>query len=195
MATSETPTGRRVTRILEGAAGLSRAQVLEQLAPVVYDELRTLAAAQLRRERPDHSLQPTALVHEAYLRMRGDDRVLWEDRRHFFRAAARAMRRILIEHARRRGRQKRGGGRVRVSANALAAPTWDDPDHLLALDEALRRLEGQDPRSAEVVQLRYFGGLSVRETAEALGMSERTVKREWAFARAWLRNALEPRED
>jgi RNA polymerase sigma factor (TIGR02999 family) len=190
MPTQDTPSRHRVTRILDGAAGLTREQVLERLAPVVYDELRTLAAAHLRRERPDHSLQPTALVHEAYLRLVGGEHAPWEDRGHFFRAAARAMRRILIEQARRRGRQKRGGGRVRVSLDVPLASTWDDPDRMLALDEALRRLEGQDPRSAEVVQLRYFGGLSVRETAEALGTSERTVKREWTFARAWLRNAL-----
>lgn len=195
MTTLDTPTRGRVTRILDNAAGLSRAEVLEQLAPVVYDELRTLAAAHLRRERPDHSLQPTALVHEAYLRMMGGGHTPWEDRGHFFRAAARAMRRILIDHARKRGRQKRGGGRVQISASQLGPATWDDPDRLLALDEALRRLEEQDARSAEVVQLRYFAGLSVQETAEALGLSERTVKREWTFARAWLRTALGVRSE
>lgn len=194
MTRADTPSAHRVTRILDGARGLSREEVLERLVPVVYAELRVLAAAHLRGERPDHSLQPTALVHEAYLRLAADDRTPWQDRSHFFRAAARAMRRILIEHARRRGRKKRGGGRHRVSLGAVGAPSWDEPEDLLALDEALRRLEQRDPRSAEVVQLRYFGGFSVPETAEALGISERTVNREWTFARAWLRAALEKGE-
>ena len=195
MKTQDTPSRHDVTRILGDADGLSRGQVFARLAPVVYDELRMLAAAQLRRERSGHSLQPTALVNEAYLRLVGTHHPPWEDRGHFFRAAAEAMRRILIEHARKRSRHKRGGGRVRVSLSAVGAPSWDEPEHVLALDEALRRLEEQDPRSAEVVQLRYFGGLSIQETAEALGTSERTVKREWAFARAWLRNALRERDD
>lgn len=190
MISDDSGARHRVTHILEGAAGMTREQVLAQLAPIVYDELRILAAAQLRRERPGNSLQPTALVHEAYLRLVGDDRSPWEDRAHFFRAAAQAMRRILIDKARARGRQKRGGGRVRVSLEGVGAPIWDDSDRVLALDEALQRLEEQDPRSAEVVQLRYFGGLSVHETAHALGLSERTVKREWTFARAWLWSAL-----
>lgn len=190
MSGDPSSTRGQVTRILDEAPRMTREQVLARLAPVVYDELRALAAAQLRCERPDHSLQPTALVHEAYLRLGGGERARWEDRSHFFRAAALTMRRILIEHARRRGRQKRGGGRVRVSLERVGASAWDDSDGVLALDEALRRLEKQDSRSAEVVQLRYFGGLSVRETADALGISERTVKREWTFARAWLWNAL-----
>jgi len=180
----------RVTRILEASGGMTRERVLAELAPVVYDELRVMAAAQMRRERPDHSLQPTGLVHEAYLRLVGDDRTPWEDRAHFFRAAAQAMRRILVDRARARGRQKRGGGRVRVPLEGANASILDDSNRILALDEALQRLEEQDPRSAEVVQLRYFGGLSTHETANALGVSERTVKREWAFARAWLLNSL-----
>ena len=195
MTTSETRTRDDVTRILDGAGDLSRQQVLERLVPVVYDELRTLAAAHLRRERSDHTLQPTALVNEAYLRLVGAHHPPWQDRGHFFRAAAEAMRRILIEHARKRSRQKRGGGRVRVSLSDVGPASWDEPEHVLALDEALRRLEEQDPRSAEVVQLRYFGGLSVQETAEALGLSERTVKREWTFARAWLHDALREEDD
>ena len=154
-----------------------------------------LAAAHLRGERSDHSLQPTALVNVAYLRLVGTHHPPWEDRAHFFRAAAEAMRRILIDHARKRSRKKRGGGRVQVSLSAVGPASWDEPDHVLALDAALRRLEEQDPRSAEVVQLRYFGGLSVQETAEALGLSERTVKREWAFARVWLHDALREEAD
>lgn len=186
----ETPSRDRVTRILEQAQGLSRREVLERLAPIVYDELRLLAAAQLRRERDDHTLQPTALVNEAYVRLLRSDRPAWNDRSHFFRAAARAMRRILVDHARKRARLKRGGAPVRVSLDQIGPSSWDEPETMLALDQALRRLEEQDPRSAEVVQLRYFGGLSVAQTAEALDVSERTVKREWTFARAWLRDAL-----
>ena len=195
MKTQETPSRHDVTRILEGAEGLSREQVFAQLAPVVYDELRMLAAAHLRREDSGHSLQPTALVNEAYLRLVGAYAPPWDDRGHFFRAAAEAMRRILIEHARKRSRHKRGGGRVQVSLSAVGPASWDEPEQVLALDEALRRLEEQDPRSAEVVQLRYFGGLSVQETAEALGVSERTVKREWTFARVWLHDALREGDD
>ena len=184
-----------VTRILDEAEGLSRAELLEQLAPVVYEELKLLAAARLRGERPDHSLQTTALVNEAYIRLAGDRRTPWDDRGHFFRAAAEAMRRILIEHARKRARVKRGGGRVRVPLTDALAQSWDHPDEILALDEAIRRLEEQDPRSADVVQLRFFAGLSIEETAEALGLSERTVKREWTFARAWLHDALSEGDD
>ena len=190
MATQDTPTRHTVTRILDGAEGLSRQQVFAQLAPVVYAELRMLAAAQLRGERSGHTLQPTALVSEAYMRLVGPDRPAWEDRGHFFRAAADAMRRILIDHARKRSSKKRGGGRVRVSLSGLGPTSWDEPERVLALHDALLRLEQQDPRSAEVVQLRYFGGLSVLETAEALGVSERTVNREWTFARVWLHDAL-----
>lgn len=180
----------RVTRILADAGESSRQEVLNRLAPVVYDELHMLAAAQLRREREGHTLQPTALVNEAYVRLLASDRPAWNDRSHFFRAAAQAMRRILIDHARKRASLKRGGDAIAVSLDRIGAPSWDEPETLLALDEALSRLEEQDPRSAEVVQLRYFAGLSVAQTAEALDVSERTVKREWTFARAWLREAL-----
>ena len=195
MSDSDPVTRHDVTRILDGAGDLSRQQVLERLVPVVYDELRTLAAAHLRRERTDHTLQPTDLVNEAYLRLVGARHPPWQDRGHFFRAAAEAMRRVLIEHARKRSRQKRGGGRVQVSLSAVGPTSWDEPEQMLAVDEALRRLEEQDPRSAEVVQLRYFGGLSVQETADALELSERTVRREWVFARAWLQDALPEGDD
>ena len=187
---TETPTRTRIGRILDASDGLSRREVLERLAPVVYDELRVLAAAQLRWERPDHTLQPTALVNEAYVRLLGDERPPWTDRSHFFRAAARAMRRILTDHARKRRSLKRGGEPIRVSLDQIGPPSWDEPEKMLALDDALLRLEKRDPRAAEVVQLRYFAGMSVAETAEALDVSERTVKREWTVARAWLRNAL-----
>jgi len=171
--------------------GADRDTAMQRLVPLVYDELRVLARAQLRHERPDHSLQPTALVHEAYLRLLGATPSGFNDRQHFFRAAAQAMRRILVEHARARTRQKRGGARVRVDLSGLDLAHDPDPDQLLALDEAIRRLEEQDPEAAEVVRLRFFAGLSVEETARATGLSERTVKREWAFARAWLFAALD----
>jgi RNA polymerase sigma factor (TIGR02999 family) len=146
----------------------------------------------LRSERPDHSLQATALVHEAYLRLLGGDTAAaWNDRTHFMVAAAEAMRRILVDHARGRGREKRGGGAAHIElSDANAAYALDDDD-VLALDEVLPRLEALDARTADVVRLRYFVGLSVAETANALGVSERTVKREWAFARAWLFRALQ----
>lgn len=179
-----------ITQALEAMRGQSRDAAIGRLLPLVYDELRSLARAHLRGERPEHTLQPTALVHEAYLRLLGDTRPAWNDRQHFFRAAAEAMRRILIEHARMRSRAKRGGNPVRVELDGLAAPGDDDPDRLLALDEAFRRLESQDPQAADIVRLRFFAGLSVAETAEVTGLSERTVKREWAFARAWLHGAL-----
>ncbi len=179
-----------VTRILSGANALSREEALERLLPLVYDELRELARRRLQRERPDHTLQATALVHEAYIRLVGWDSRPWSDRAHFYRAAAEAMRRILIEHARGRGRAKRGGDRVRVDLEHANLSTWQDPDELLALDEALRRLKDRDPRAAEIVQLRFFAGLSVEETAKALEVSVRTVHREWKFVKAWLFRAL-----
>ena len=184
-----------VTRILSGKDRLSREEALEQLLPVVYDELRALAGARLRHERPDHSLQATALVHEAYIRLVGWEQQSWIDRAHFYRAAAEAMRRILIDHARGRARGKRGGGRVRVDLEDANLATWDDPDDVLALDEALHRLMEQDPRAAEIVQLRFFAGLSVEETAKALELSIRTVHREWKFARTWLFRALGDADD
>jgi len=187
---ARTPARTRIGRVLEDAEGLSRREVLDRLAPIVYDELRLLAAAHLRKERPDHTLQPTALVHEAYARLMDDARPPWIDRPHFFRTAARAMRRVLIEHARKRRSLKRGGEPVRVSLDQVGPSSWDEPEILLALDEALLRLEKKDARAAEVVQLRYFAGLSVAETAEVLDVSVRTVKREWSFAQAWLRKAL-----
>lgn len=184
------PAMSEITDVLTTLRHADRASALERILPLVYDELRVLARAHLRHERPDHSLRATALVHEAYLRLLGDHRPAWNDRRHFFRAAAEAMRRILIEHARRRGRVKRGGGRVRVALESADLAAEQDLEDLLALDDAFRRLDKQDPRAADVVRLRFFAGLSVAETAEALDLSERTVKREWTFARAWLYDAL-----
>lgn len=161
-------------------------QSVDSLLPVVYQELRRLAAAYIRRERPGHTLQPTALVHEAYLRLMKDRPDRWQNRAHFCAIAARAMRQILIERARARGAQKRGGGGPRVTLEeALVAGEAPSVD-LLALDEALQRLAALDPMHARLVELRFFGGLTVEETAEALDMSPATVKRHWSAARAWL---------
>jgi RNA polymerase sigma factor (TIGR02999 family) len=165
-----------------------------ELLPLVYDELRRLAAARLAREAPGQSLDATALVHEAYLRLVGDGpEPPWDGRGHFFAAAAEAMRRILVEAARRRGRQKRGGGRARLDLDpaALAAP--EASDDLLDLDGALDRLAAAEPRAAELVKLRVFAGLTVRQAADALGISPRTADNDWAYARAWL--LVELRED
>ncbi len=183
-------TGGDITRVLAELREAGREQALDRLVPLVYAELRAMAAAHLRNERAGHSLQATALVHEAYLRLAGDELPAWSNRAHFFHAAAEAMRRILIEHARSRGRAKRGGKRVQVSLAGLDLAADHDPEEILALDDAICRLERQDPTAAEVVRLRFFAGLSVEETARALDLSERTVKREWAFARAWLYRVL-----
>jgi RNA polymerase sigma factor (TIGR02999 family) len=188
---SAPPPRGEVTRILDEIGAGDRREAFERLLPLVYDELRGLAKARLAHERPDHSLQATALVHEAYLRMLAGRGPSWNDRRHFYYAAAQAMRRILIEHARKRGRLKRGGGRVQVTMDDLQVGHGLPLEDMLALDEALARLDERDPRMAEVVHLRFFAGLSVEETAAALEVSERTVKREWAVARAWLYEALD----
>ena len=158
----------------------------ERLWPVVYAELRTLAAAQVARERPGQTLDPTALVHEAYLRLVGGQTREWAGRGHFFSAAAEAMRRILVDAARRKGRLRHGGGRSRVELDPAggAAPAADDD--LVALSEALDRLEAEQPEAAAVVKLRYFAGLTAEEAAAALGVSLRTANRHWAYAKAWL---------
>src|SRR5262249_49467903 len=179
-----------VTRILSAIeAGDPRAAA--ELLPLVYDELRRLAAAHLAAERPGQTLQPTALVHEAYLRLVGDGQPrAWNGHGHFFGAAAGAMRRTLVDSAGRRARQRRGGERARVGLEAAdpAAPALDEG--LLDLDEALTRLAVADPAAAELVKLRYFAGLSIPQAAEALGIGARSADRLWAYARAWLRDAL-----
>ncbi len=177
-----------ITRILE-AVEAGNAVAAEALLPLVYNELRRMAAGKMAGERGDHTLQPTALVHEAYLRVAGPDgkEVQWNSRAHFFSAVAEAMRRVLIESARRKSAKKRGGG-------ALDRATWDESkvaavgqdDEILAVNEALSALEDEDPELARVVKLRYFGGLTVDETASALESSPRTVNRQWKCARAWL---------
>ena len=161
----------------------------DDLLPAVYNELRRLAAAYLRRERPGQTLQATALVHEAYLRLAGAGRP-WTDRNHFLGIAARSMRQILVERARARGAQKRWGGMARVSLTDALVGGANDDAMLPALDEALSRLEKIDPEQARIVELRYFAGLGVEEAASALGMSPATLKRRWALARAWLFRAL-----
>jgi RNA polymerase sigma factor (TIGR02999 family) len=166
-------------------------QAAEQLVPLVYAELRRLAARKLAREKPGQTLQATALVHEAYLRLIGGEGGRdWNSRGHFFAAAAEAMRRILVDHARRKRRPKHGGDRKRLHLDALALPIEDRSHDLLALDEALTALAGQEPLKAELVKLRYFAGLSVEEAAACLGISPVTAKRHWAVARARLYAAL-----
>lgn len=164
---------------------------LQKLMPIVYEELRRLAGHYLRLERPNHTLQPTALVHEAFLRLVGQKEVIWQNRAHFFGIAAQMMRRILVDHARRRAAAKRDAG-LRVELTQPGAEeAFDREPELLALDEALTHLEALDPRQARIVELRFFGGLTVEETAEVTGVSARTVKREWRTARAWLRRELD----
>jgi RNA polymerase sigma factor (TIGR02999 family) len=161
---------------------------LARLMPLIYQELRRLAGHYLRAERAGHTLQPTALVHEAYLRLAGEDRADWQDRAHFMGVAARVMRRILVEYARGRATEKRGRGAVRLEIDALDPRTGATPlVEILVVDEVLLRLAELDPQQGRVVELRYFAGLTVEETAEALRISPRTVKRDWAMASAWLR--------
>lgn len=161
-----------------------------QLLPLVYDELRRLARARLSHERPGQTLQPTALVHEAFLRLVGTEDQRWDSRAHFFGAAARAMRQILIDRARRKAAEKHGGDRDRVDMDdseiAIAAPSID----LLALDEALDKLESQDARKAKIVELRYFAGFNEEETAKILGVTSRTIQREWRYIRTWLHREI-----
>ena len=180
-----------VTQILS-AIEQGDPRAAEQLLPLVYDELRKLAAQKLAQEKPGQTLEATALVHEAYLRLVDTQKVQhWNSRGHFFAAAAEAMRRILVENARRKESLKRGGGCVHQALDEedLAAP--EAPDDLLALDEALEQLTASDPQAADVVKLRYFAGLTIPQTAEILGVSPRTVNSLWAYARAWLLRKIE----
>ena len=166
-------------------------QSLDSLLPIVYQELRRLAAAYLRRERPGQTLQPTALVHEAYLRLLKDRPDRWQNRAHFCAIAAHSMRQILIERARARGAQTRGGAQPRVTLDEGLVAGGERSFDLVALDEALERLVAMDPEQARLVELRFFGGLTVEETADAMQISPATVKRHWAVARAWLARELE----
>jgi RNA polymerase sigma factor (TIGR02999 family) len=166
-------------------------QPADALLPIVYDELRRLAAAYLRRERPGQTLQPTALVHEAYLRLIKDRPGRWQNRAHFCAIAAHSMRQILIERARARGALKRGGAQARVTLDEGLVAGEPRAIDLVALDDALERLEQLDAEQARLVELRFFGGLTIEETAEAMGLSPATIKRHWTVARAWLARELE----
>jgi RNA polymerase sigma factor (TIGR02999 family) len=181
----EDSTKHEVTRLLAAMnAGDSRAS--GQLLDLVYAELRELASRKMAHEPPGHTLQPTALVHEAFLRLAGDHQAQWENRAHFFGAAGEAMRRILIERARRYGRIKHGGGRKRVDLPEHLVADESRSAELFALDEAIDRLEAFDKRKSDIVKLRYFVGMTIEETAEALCVSPATVKSDWAYTRAWL---------
>jgi RNA polymerase sigma factor (TIGR02999 family) len=184
-----------LTRILS-AIEQGDPHAAEQLLPLVYDELRKLAAAKMAQETPGQTLQATALVHEAYLRLVDQDHVQsWDNRGHFFAAAAEAMRRILVERALRKGRLKRGRGHKRVGLDELEITIHGPGDDLVALDEALTRLAQQHPEQAELVKLRYFAGFTVAEAARALGISSTTADRHWTYARAWLYRELAPDEE
>ena len=180
-----------VTHVLS-AIGQGDARAAGQLLPLVYEELRRLAAQRLAREAPGQTLDATALVHEAYLRLVGPaEGQHWDGRGHFFAAAAEAMRRILVENARRKRSRKHGGDRAREDLNQVQPARPEPREEVLALDEALTRLAATDPTAARLVELRYFAGLTLPEAAEALGVSARTAGRLWAFARAWLRREVE----
>jgi len=180
------PLDQDVTHLLiQWSKGDSAA--LDALVPLVYDELRGLAQLYLSREKPGHTLSSTALVHEAYLRLVKQKDVTWQNRAHFFAVAARMMRRILVDHARKHGYAKRGGGAMTLSLDETIAPAAPERElDLVALDDALEALAKLDERQSRMVELRFFGGLSIEETSEVLGVSAPTVKREWASARAWL---------
>ena len=179
----------RVTELLL-AWGSGDQAALDKLIPLVYDELRRLAKRYLRRERPNHTLQPTALVHEAYFRLVGTTNIHWQNRAHFFGAAAQMMRRILVDHAREQQAAKRGGGECKVTLNEEVAFAHERDVNVLALDDALNRLAEIDPQKCRIVELRFFSGLSVDETAEALGISEATVTRQWRTVKAWLHRQI-----
>jgi len=174
-----------VTRILN-AVERGEARALDELLPLVYDELRLLASQKLSHESPGQTLQATALVHEAYLRLVGSDCGGWQNRTYFFGAAAEAMRRILVEHARKKRSKKRGGDRHRVDFASADVMAEESPDDLIALDEALTEFSGTDPAGAELVKLRFFAGLSFEQAAELLDISPATARRHWNYARAWL---------
>ena len=178
-----------VTQILN-AAGQGEALAASELLSLVYEELRRVAAAKMASEAPGQTLQATALVHEAWLQLTGDKRRHWNDRTHFFAAAAEAMRLVLVDNARRKRAARHGGGQQRVAMPEVASAGVENDDKVLAVDEALEKFAVLDPQKAELVKLRYFVGMTLEEAAEALGISERTAKRYWAFARAWLHEEI-----
>lgn len=184
------PPASDVSRLL-GEVADGNASAVDQILPLVYDQLRAVAQQRMAGERIGHTLQATALVHEAFLRLVGPREIPWESQAHFYAAAAESMRRILVDHARSRKREKRGGKHQRVALNVLDLAQAENSEEILAFDEAFRRLEQREPEAAEVVRLRFFAGLSVDQTAEALGSSPRTIDRRWKFARAWLFRELQ----
>jgi RNA polymerase sigma factor (TIGR02999 family) len=179
-----------VTQLLIDLSNGDR-DAVDILLPVIYDELRKLAANYLRRERPDHTLQPTALVHEAYLRLVDQTRVNWQNRAHFFGVAAQIMRRLLVDHARRPNAEKRGQNFQKISLDENVDRAVERSTRMIALDDALKALAELDEQKARVVELRYFGGLSIEETARVMGVTPTTIKRHWRFAKAWLHGAME----
>lgn len=183
------PDPSEITQLLEDWSGGDEA-ALKKLFPLVYGELHRLASAYMRRERQDHTLQTTALVHEAYLRLVGQQNVRWQTRAHFFAVAARVMRNILVDYARGRGRAKRGDGLRSLPLSDVAVMSDERADELLAVNRALDTLTSLDPRKSKVFELRYFGGMSVEEAAEAVKISPATVARDWRMARAWIRREL-----
>ena len=186
---NETPDPAHVTALLQEARA-GKAEALDALLPLVYHELRRVAGAYVRRERPGQTLQATGLVHEAYLRLMKDRHLEWQNRAHFCAIAANAMRQILVERARARGAQKRGGAWNRLTLNEGQAAAPEPVVDVEALDQALARLAERDPDQARLVELRYFGGLTIEETADVLKVSPATVKRSWMVARAWLKKEL-----
>ena len=184
------PGGEEVTRLLK-AMRAGEAEAAEQLLPLIYQELHRLARSYMRRERPEHTLQPTALIHEAYLRL-AQEEVDWTSRQHFIGIAAHTMRRVLVDYARAHRAERRGGGMQRVEFIDSLAISANRLDEVMAIDEALGRLSQLHARQAQVVELRYFGGLSVEETAEILGVAPRSVKRDWSLAKLWLFRELRP---
>ena len=183
------PSSHRVTDLLVRWREGDRL-ALDELMPLVYDELRRLAARYMRGERPGHTLQTSDLVNEACLRLAGHEEMRWQDRAHFFAVAAQAMRRILVDHARRRGNQKHGGGVRRVELDEALVVSDERAAEVVALDEALARLAELAPRKSQLVELRFFGGLSIEEAAEVLRVSPGTVMRDWTFVKAWLRKEI-----
>jgi RNA polymerase sigma factor (TIGR02999 family) len=180
----------QVTRVLERVR-CGELTAASELLPLVYDELRRLAAAKMAHERPDQTLQPTALVHEAWLRLVGNEDQKWNGRAHFFGAAAEAMRRILIENARRKAAARHGGGQARLDINEIEIATTAPDDELLAVSDALEKFAAHDSQMAELVKLRYFVGLTTEDAAEVLGISGRTAERWWSYSRAWLYQEFE----
>lgn len=182
-----------ITHILN-AAGRGDMRTADELLSLVYAELRRLASAKMASEAPGQTLQATALVHEAWLRLTSDEKRKWNDRTHFFAAAAEAMRRILVDNARRKRTERHGGGQQRVELPELASAVVETDDKVLAVNEALEKFAALDPQKAELVKLRYFVGMTLEQAAEALGISERSAKRYWAFARAWLHEEIKPQK-